>query len=215
MTKGSAAQRQVESRLYVSRPLQFEPSGVNPHIEVFVNKVGRAIKGMGRTRAMGSMAVTLLSAQAFSQVRNNLPTRDRSRLSSNLDDFAHGLEQVLKERPTEAQLTIRGLGFYGRNPRSQRPGAWTTFGFNAAPHGNDVLRGDIDAIKTYFSDNHLPEPTIDPKKLHLSAGEVQIFRLATGKAMDKNDGPSVFIPAGVSIPHTAELQAPHAETIDG
>lgn len=215
MAKGSAQQRQSESRLYISRPLEFEPKGVNRHVDDFANKVGRAIKGMGRTHSLGSMAVTLLSAQAYSQVRNNLTVRDRGRLSSNLDDFAYGLEEKLKERPTAAKFAIKGLGFYGRNVRSQRPGTWTTFGFNAAPNGNDTLREDIDAIKAYFSDNALPEPSIDPRKLHISAGQVQIYRLATGKAMDKDDGPSIFIPAGVVIPSSADLQAPHCEVIDG
>ena len=215
MAKGSAQQRQVESRLYISRPLEYEPKGVNHHIDNFANKVGRSIKGMGQTRSLGSMAVTLLSAQAYSQVRNNLTVRDRNRLSSQLDDFAYGLEEKLKERPMTAKFAIRGLGFYGRNVRSQRPGAWTTFGFNASPAGNEVLREDIDAIKGYFSDNALPEPVIDPKKLHISAGQVQIYRLATGKAMDKDDGPSIFIPAGVVIPTHADLQAPHCEVIDG
>lgn len=215
MARSAPAQRQVESRLYISRPLQFEPEGVNPQIATFINLVGRAIKGMGRTRSMGSMAVTLLSAQDYSQVRNNLTTRDRNRLSAQLDDFAYGLEEVLKTRPQEAQFAIRGLGFHGRNVRSQRPGAWTTFGFTANFAKNAVLHDDLTAIKTYFSDQNLPEPNLDPKKLHLSAGEVQIYRLATGRPMDKDDGPSHFIPSGVIIPSIAHLQEPHAEVIDG
>ena len=214
-SKNTALHRQPESRIYVSRPLDFENLAINSKVADFANKVGRAIKGMGRTRSLGSMAVTLLSAQQYSQVRNNLSARDRNKLSGRFDEFANGLEEILLKRPSTAEFAIRGLGFHGRNARSHRPGAWTTFAFNASFRGNEVLKSDLDTIKDYFSNENLPEPVLDPKKLHLSAGEVQLFRLATGKAMDVNEGPSIFIPAGVLIPVKAGLSAAHCEPIEG
>ena len=202
-------QRQAERRLYVSRPLTYE-DGANALVAEFANRIGRSIKGTGRTRSVGSMAVTLLSAQDYSQVRNNLSSRDRAKHVAEFDKFTDGLKEVLRGTG-EAEFCIHGLGFMGRNARSYRPGAWITFGLKADRKHNERLEGDIKVINDYFDENNLSVPPIKADKLHIAVGEVQIHRLETGK----NHDPHIFIPAGVVVPQRALLQEPQVEDYDG
>jgi hypothetical protein len=177
-------------------------------------KWGGAISGVGDTRSLGSISLTVLSAQDYSQVRNNLSARDRARHSKKFDDFVYGFQEVIDKRPEFSgvvNLALSGLSLWGRNVKSPRPGNYTTLAFSVNPDTNPAVINDISLITTYFNNNGLPAPNLNSSKLHVSFGGVRLDRLSTGHGHD----PHVIVPSGLVVPKVIIVDPIKVEDING
>lgn len=195
-------QKPKERRVRVER-LTDESVDNNPVVNEFSSRIGRAINGIGNTRSLGSMSLSLLSAEQFSAVRNRLSSTDRNRLNARFNDFCFGLEEMREGKFSSHQrIAIAGLALWGRNMNKRRQGGMVKLAFNVVPRECPELAADIDHVKTYFSDEKLPEPNIDINKMHIVFGEVYWERLARGQ--NKMD-PHTLVPAGLLVPKFIEM----------
>lgn len=212
--KGSsqASRRPSELRVRVERFVDYgHPK--NEIVSDFSSRVGRAINGVGTTKSLGSMSLSLLSAFQYSQVRNRLSANDRNRLNARMPDFVFGLEERMAAQTSDSQqIAVAGLALWGKNVHSRRHGGFVKLGFNVVPKKCPALEHDIAEIKTYFSDNDLDEPPIDINKMHITFGEVALERLARGQ--NKMD-PHTLVPAGLVVPSIVEMGELQVEAING
>lgn len=196
-------------RPYISRSVDFQ-SPDNASLANFSNRIGQAVADAGNTRSLGSMSLTLLSAQAYSQSRNQLSATDRNRHASGYEDFMEGLEDALKGRGDDI-FCVRGLALMGRNARSQQKGAEAALCLMVDNDQQSTLFEELNIIKSYFEDNYLPTPSLKPAKLHIAFGRVRLDKIATGK----NKDPHVLIPSGLSIPRSVHVLPPVVRSYDG
>ncbi len=185
----------ARNNIRISRPVDFEGES----IELFSSKVGRAIEGAGTTRSVGSMALGLLGGAAFGRLYTRLSPRDRKSIDISAVDAA--LKEGFKSRPRTVDLSIEGVGLFGRK-RGKQWEPVVRLGFSAILSNNPEIRNDYDLLNSILDNCKMPTINVDPKRpLHISFGDIYTDHITRGQG----DNPHLLIPAGITTPESVPL----------